>query len=174
MNIIIRQANAADYAAVFALTTLAFKQENEAKLVDALRKNPTAFVPELSLVAFHDTELIGHVLFTRINICDTNENLHPSLALAPISVMPHYQQRGVGKLLIKSGIEIAKYLKFKSIIVLGETAYYAKFGFRAAAEWGVYPPFDVPSQYFMALELEKGGLDKSQGTVIYAPEFADL
>lgn len=68
MNIQIRQENTADKQEVYQIHTLAFGQEAEAKLVDTLREDLSAFIPELSLVATEDGMLIAHILFTRIRI----------------------------------------------------------------------------------------------------------
>ena len=66
MDIKIRQETKDDFTEVFELVRRAFGQNDEAKLVDALRNNPTAFVPELSLVATNENNIVGHILFTKI------------------------------------------------------------------------------------------------------------
>ena len=69
--ITIRKENKIDYEKVFELNALAFGQDNEANLVELLRKSES-FVPELSIVAINDDELIGHILFTKIKIINEN------------------------------------------------------------------------------------------------------
>ena len=170
-QVTIRQETQNDYNEVFELNHIAFEQDAEAKLVDALRKNPTVFVPELSLVATDNSKIIGHILFTKINIRDNNGNLNQSLGLAPMAVFPEHQKKGIGRQLIRKGFEVAKALGFKSVIVLGHEHYYPKFGFEPAAKWNIKAPFDVPSNVFMAIELENDGLKNISGTVIYPKEF---
>lgn len=68
----------------------------------------------------------------------------------------------------------ARKLGFKSVIVLGHAAYYPRFGFEPASRWGIRPPFEVPDDVFMALELVRDGLKDIQGTVEYPPEFNDV
>ena len=68
----------------------------------------------------------------------------------------------------------ARDLGFKSVIVLGHAAYYPRFGFEPASRWDIRPPFDVPDDVFMALELVKDGLKEVQGTVEYPPEFNEV
>ena len=170
-NIILRQETQADFLAVYEVNHHAFGQENEAKLVDALRKNKTAFVPELSIVAVKDNRVAGHILFTKINIKDDKGNVYESLALAPMSVRPEFQKTGIGGQLIRKGFDVAKKLGFGSVIVLGHEHYYPKFGFEPAEKWKIKAPFDVPSNVFMAIELVPGGLKNITGTVNYPKEF---
>jgi predicted N-acetyltransferase YhbS len=171
MNITIRQEKEADYPFVHEVNNLAFGQDSEANLVDALRKNTEAFIPELSIVATIDDEVVGHILFTRIRIIDDNHNEFGSLALAPMAVNPAYQKKGIGGRLIKSGLEKARQLNFRSIIVVGHEQYYPKFGFIPAGQWNIKAPFDVPANAFMAIELIPHGLKGVKGMVKYPIEF---
>lgn len=168
----VRQEQATDREAVYLIHQNAFKQTNEADLVNALR-NSEAFIPELSIVAVIDEKVLGHLLFTRISITDGNAS-HESLALAPVAVDPVYQSQGIGSALIREGLFLAKKLGFKSIIVLGHEHYYPKFGFVSASRWQIKAPFNVPENAFMALELAPGSLESVSGTVKYAKEFEDI
>ena len=170
-KMILRQEKQDDFTDIFEVNQLAFGQENEAKLVDALRNNPTSFVPELSIVATEKNKIVGHILFTKINIKDEQGNNYESLGLAPIAVRPESQKKGIGGQLIRKGLEVARGLGFKSVIVLGHEHYYPKFGFEPSEKWNVKSPFDVPSKCFMAIELVKDGLKNMSGTVIYPKEF---
>lgn len=169
MELNIQQETAQDFNAVFELNKLAFGQENEPKLVELLRKS-SAFIPELSLVAWFQNQIVGHILFTKIKIVN-NENDTESLALAPMAVLPEFQQKGIGGQLVNSGIEEAKELGYKSIIVLGHEHYYPKFGFEPAEKWNIKSPYDVPANVFMALELTPNGLENTSGLVVYPKEF---
>ena len=88
----IRQEQPADHQAVYELNKAAFGREGEAKLVELLRASD-AFIPELSLVAVAGEEVVGHILFTKINITDENGRSFDSLALAPMAVEPARQGR---------------------------------------------------------------------------------
>jgi len=169
--LILRQESSTDFKAVFHLNRVAFGQDSEANLVNALRQNPPIFVPELSIVATINDSVVGHILFTIISIKDPHEQLHESLALAPMAVIPAFQKMEIGGKLITKGLEVAKALGFKSVIVLGHEHYYPKFGFEPASKWNIKPPFDVPSNAFMAIELIHDGLKHISGTVIYPKEF---
>lgn len=171
MNLTIRQENKEDFAAVYEINQLAFKRDNEARLVELLRQG-NAFVPELSLVATVDDKPVGHILFTQIKIVATGNTETTSLALAPMAVLPGFQGKGIGGRLILHGFELARKLNQKSVIVLGHKLFYRKFGFTAAAKWNIKPPFPVNDpENFMAVELTDGGLNKVSGLVKYPKEF---
>jgi putative acetyltransferase len=170
MYVQIRREAAGDEAAIYTVNRLAFAQDAEAGLVDALRHDD-AFIPELSLVADAGTDVVGHILFTRIVIEDEPGTAQPSLALAPMAVLPEFQQQGIGGQLIRAGLERARALGHRSVIVLGHETYYPKFGFRPASGWGIRAPFPVPDAAFMAIELVPGGLDRVHGLVRYAAPF---
>lgn len=171
MEVFLRQEINSDFPEVYDLNLLAFGEKTEANLVNALRKNQDAFIPKLSIVATKENKIVGHILFTKIKIKNNFGGTHNSLALAPMAVLPEHQKQGIGGQLITKGFTIAKNLNYKSIIVLGHENYYPKFGFRPAKKWNIKSPFKVPSNVFMALELEKDGLKNISGTVIYAKEF---
>lgn len=170
-RLILREETPKDFKDIFEVNKIAFGQENEAKLIETLRNNTKVFIPELSIVAIENNKIVGHILFTKINIKDDKGNLNESLGLAPMAVRPEFQKKGIGKQLILKGIETAKELGFKSVIVLGHKTYYPKFGFEPAEKWNIKAPFDIPSNAFMAIELQKDGLKNISGTVIYPKEF---
>lgn len=174
MNIEVRQETDHDYKIVGYVVEKAFKNaehsdHKEQLLVERLRKSD-AFIPELSIVAEVDEKIAGHIMLTKLHIND-GEKSYESLALAPVSVLPEYQNQGIGSILIVESIRIAKDLGYKSIIVLGHDKYYPRFGFEPASKWNIKAPFDVPDENFMALELEEGGFDGVSGRVVYPEEF---
>jgi putative acetyltransferase len=166
----IRQEVSADYDVVHEILLDAFKQSEEADLVRALR-NSNAFISSLSLVALLDNEIVGHILFTKINIDALVRTLH-SLALAPMAVKSEYQNQKIGNALIEHGLLVAKMQGWPSVIVVGHKDYYPKFGFTRADKWKIRMPFEADSEHVMALELQPDALeDAEDGMVIYAKEF---
>ena len=104
MDFNIRQEQIKDYEAVHKVVELAFRDmedsdHSEPFLVDQLRQTD-AFIPELSLVDEVDEEIIGHILMTKVEIVSENKSV-TSLGLAPVSVLPEYQNRGIGSALIR-------------------------------------------------------------------------
>jgi predicted N-acetyltransferase YhbS len=170
MSITIRQEVKEDYKRVFKITKLAFGQEKESKLIEKIRKGPN-FVPELSLVAEKNNEIVGHILFSKMKIVGESE--YETLMLAPLAVIPELQKQGIGGKLVKKGIEKAIELGFDSIIVVGHKDYYPKFGFQKASKWGIKCPFEVPDGAFMAIELTKKALENKAGVVQFPEEFME-
>jgi putative acetyltransferase len=173
MEVVIRPEREADFTQVYQINRLAFGQDAEARLVDLLRKSD-AFIPALSLVATVENEVVGHILFTGILIRDDQGNKHGSLALAPMAVRPDLQNQGIGGQLIRQGLQTARELGYKSVMVLGHEHYYPRFGFVPAGKWGIKTLYDVPANVFMGIELVKGGLQDVAGTVHYPKEFEEV
>jgi predicted N-acetyltransferase YhbS len=164
----IKIENKKDYSDVYAVIKLAFGREDEAILANKLRAS-VRFIPELSLVAYCNNIIIGHIMFTPL-IFDESPT-HKSLALAPLSVHPEYQKRGVGSLLVNRGIDYARELGYDSIFVLGHKEYYCKLGFEDTLKWGIKSPFgDSTQDYFKAIELKNGALSNISGSPIYPNE----
>ena len=169
MEINIRQETPADYDAVYRLVKEAFatadhSDGDEQDLVVRLRKSE-AFIPELSLVAEADGVPAGYILLTKIRVGEETE-----LAAAPLAVAPAFQRKGVGSALIREVERAARELGYRYIVILGSPAYYGRFGYRPAVEYGIHPPFPVGPGYFMA-RPRLPGAEKLDGTVRYAPEF---
>ena len=154
-----------------AFVNMEFSDKREHELVSRIRKSE-AFIPKLSLVAINEdnNEIVGHILLSKIKISNDNQ-LEESLALAPVSVLPEYQNKGVGRLLILDALKIAKDLGYNSVVVMGHPNYYPKFGFEKASSWGIKAPFEVPEEAFMALELQENALENVSGVVEYPSVF---
>lgn len=117
-----------------------------------------------------DKDIVGHVLLSKIKIID-DDNTVDSLALAPVSVAPDYQKKGIGSKLIRTALKNAIELGYRSVIVLGHKDYYPRFGFKPASLWNIKAPFEVPDEVFMALELADNSLEDVQGIVNYSKAF---
>ena len=162
----IRTEKVNDYPAIAELNNLAFRRENEAKLIDEIRQSK-GYIPELSLVAELNRKIVGHIMFSYIDLIDKETT--KVIALAPVAVLPEHQNKGIGSLLIKNGLEVADKIQAPIVIVLGEPKFYIRFGFKPAIAYGIQSPFDVPDEYFMAKFLTK--LDGYRGKIIYPATF---
>ena len=165
MDFNIRQEQIKDYEAVHKVVELAFRDmedsdHNEPFLVDQLRQTD-AFIPELSLVAEVDEEIVSE-----------NKSV-TSLGLAPVSVLPEYQNRGIGSALIREAHKRATELGYGSVVLLGHKDYYPRFGYKQAIDSGIEFPFDVPHEYCMAIELRPKSLKDVQGMIQYAKPFTE-
>ncbi|CAB3925816.1 GNAT family N-acetyltransferase [Achromobacter anxifer] len=152
-----------DRDAIFALTQAAFKdhphsQQTEGYITNALRE---AGVLTLSLVAWEDGRAVGHAAFSPVSIGDGAADWY---GLGPVAVLPELQGRGIGAALIRDGLERLKALGAAGCVVLGEPAYYARFGF-AQMPALTYP--GVPPEYFMAQVYTR----PAQGEVAYHKAF---
>ncbi len=166
---LIRKEEPKDYKIIYsvvkdAFDSAEFSDGNEQNLVNELRKGE-AFIPDLSLVAEIEGKIVGHIMFTKATVGENTV-----LVLAPLSVLPEYQRKGIGISLIKEGHKIAKKLGYEYSIVLGNPKYYQKAGYLTADKFGIMPSFDVPNINFMAFKLNKDASD-IHGIIKYAKEF---
>jgi len=169
MSITIRPETTQDVAWIRALNEAAFDTLAEAQLVELLRRSD-AFIPELSLVAFANDQIVGHVLFTHAVVVTATAEV-PVLALGPMAVIPELQRRGIGSRLVRQGLSVASMLQHQLVIVLGHPEFYPRFGFERASRYRICAPFDVPDEVFMSLWLG-GSVPRSlDGVVRYAEPF---
>ena len=160
----VRAERDADIAAIRTVNREAFGGEAEVELVDAVRANGDAAV---SLVAETDTDVIGHILFSHLPIRAPGTEV-AAVALAPMSVFPRWQRRGVGSALVRTGLDRCRNAGFAAVVVLGHPAYYPRFGFSTDLAEQLQAPFSGPA--FMALELVPGAL-RDGGVVRYPDAF---
>ena len=166
---IIRQEHNKEFHSIYALVKAAFESAehadgNEPDLVNALRKSDS-YIPELSLVAEIDGKIVGYIMFTKLKIGNQVQ-----LALAPLSVLPDYQKQGIGTALIQEGHTRARALGYEYSVVLGSEKYYPRTGYLPAKNYGIFAPFNVPDENFMACKLSENA-PAVCGIVQYAKEF---
>ena len=161
---IVRRATEADVQAIRDVEEAAFGRADEAALVDRLRSEGAALA---ELVACEGRDVVGHILFSPLPIIRPGGVL-AAAALAPLAVRPDRQRRGVGAALAREGIAACRKAGMAAIVVLGEPAYYGRFGFRSELAEKLRAPFSGPA--FMALELTPGAL-AGGGEVRSAPAF---
>lgn len=171
----IRQEDCKDYEAVFKLVEDAFRDEpytdhQEQFLVERLRK-AESFVPESSLVAEIDHQIVGYILLTKIKIVSDRHVETPALALAPVAVLKEYRGKGIGGRLIREAHRRAKSLNFDAIVLLGHSSYYPKFGYQPIAKYGIRLPFDAHEENCMLIELKDNAMLNVSGLVEYPKEF---
>ncbi|MBE9557019.1 MAG: N-acetyltransferase [Proteobacteria bacterium] len=162
---LIRHETPADILAIRAVNKAAFGTGAEAALVDALRENGKF---TLSLVACLEGEVVGHILFTDIEMEPGGAEAR-ILGLAPMAVLPAWQGKGIGSALVRRGLEDCQELGYRGVVVLGHPAFYPRFGFTPASRHGISCVYEVPDEVFMAVAL--GDAELPKGRALYQPEF---
>lgn len=163
----IRQEEERDFDAIRNVVKAAFAgaehtDGDEHNLVDRLRITDE-YIPELSLVAEVDGMIVGHIMFSRIYIGEVE-----ALGLAPLAVIPSFQNKGIGQRLIKTAHRRAKEMGYCCSVVLGSPGYYSKSGYLPASTFDIMSPFGVPPQFYMVYPLNP---PLPEGTVRYSDAF---
>ena len=167
----IRTETKNDYKDVFNLNYTAFgNRDDESKLVESIRFSD-GFIPELSIVADNQGEIVGHLLISKAKIRSENGD-KDVVVLAPVAVLPEFQKKGIGSKLIKEGLKRAEKMGYGLVFLIGHPAYYPKFGFQAARNHGLeLTQYQVPDDVFMVCELKEGELESTKGELMYPPAF---
>jgi putative acetyltransferase len=168
--IVIRAETIQDHSAVHSVIESAFGQASEADLVDALRKVAS---PQISLVAVQDDQIVGHIFFSPVSV-ESERDIFTAIGLAPLAVLPEYQNHGIGSRLIQEGLMECQRRGQDIVFVVGHPEYYPRFGFTVAKEKGFRCEYPVPDEVFMVAELKPGALGGKQGLVKYLPEFGNV
>jgi len=164
LKIVIRNETSADVGTIAEVTIAAFRtleisNHTEQFIIDALR---AAKALTASLVAEVDGRLVGHIAFSPVIISDSTPNWY---GLGPVSVLPEYQRKGIGKALIEEGLSRLKSLNAQGCCLVGHPAYYRKFGFENVP--GLVHE-GVPREVFFALSF---GGHYPQGKVTFHEGF---
>ena len=150
----------ADRQAVLDLNTRAFKQKDEAKVVEQLEKDGDIW---LEVVAESEGKIVGHILFFPIGVLGKLG----AMGLGPMSVDPKFQRQGVGSQLIQFGLDEAKQAGVPIMFVLGHEKYYPKFGFSGEATKDFESTYKGP--HFMAIRFRYG--PPMSGKLLYPAAF---
>ena len=162
MNIEIRSDTDADFAGIWDVHANSFPSNAEADLANRIRDDGDLV---FSLVAALDGQIIGHVLYSRM------QEPKGFLGLAPVAVLPSLRRRGVADRLIREGLVRAKAGGWAGVFVLGDD-YYKRFGFDPLLAAGFSSPY--AGTHFMLLELLSRGLPVRTGPARYARAFSEL
>jgi len=92
------------------------------------------------------------------------EGTHETLFLGPISVLLEHRRRGIGSRLIRESFMLAREMGYTSVVLVGDPAYYHRFGFRSSVDFGIRHAQEIPPEYVMACELVPGALSGVSGT----------
>jgi putative acetyltransferase len=157
----------ADGPAIRAVHLLAFQRSEEADLVEKVRDSGAV---KLSMVALHEGAIVGHVMFSPVQVGEGPAAVD-GLGLAPVGVLPHRQKQGIGSQLITDALRTLEAARWPFVVVLGDPAFYRRFGFRPAREFGVHCKWNVPPDTFMLLSFDQDRIAKISGLARYRGEF---
>ena len=167
LSIELRPESPADFRAVEELTRNAFWNHHapgcdEHYLAHILRESSN-FVPELDYVAVHDGKVVGSIMYTRAWIVLDRGGERGVLCFGPLAVEPAFQGQGVGGALIERTKVLAQELGYGAILIFGDPAYYSRFGFVPAEQYGVGTSWGVYIISLQACELQPGALEDCEG-----------
>jgi putative acetyltransferase len=162
----IREERPGDVTAVRDVNRLAFGQDQEANIVDALRSNGAALC---SLVAILNGQVVGHIMYSPLSVGDNQ-----GAALGPMAVMPEHQRQGIGSRLIEAGNAKLKGAGCPFIVVVGHLEYYPRFGFRPSSTYGVTCEWELPHNVFMMVVLDPRKMRGVAGLAKYRHEFSTV
>ncbi|HBF38417.1 MAG TPA: GNAT family N-acetyltransferase [Firmicutes bacterium] len=162
MNLTIRLEEEKDYQQVEYETREAFWDVYrpgcvEHWIVHQIRKAP-AFVKGLNYVACVDGSIVGNIMYSKAKVVDDKKQESEVLCMGPLSVLPAFQRKGIGSLLMNHSMQKARELGFKAIVIFGNPHYYGRFGFINAEEYGIQTSSGENFEVFMVLELFAGAL----------------
>jgi len=162
----IRDEQPGDVDAVREVNRQAFDQEQEGRIVDALRERGAAI---LSLVAVADGVVVGHIIFSPLTVGPV-----VGAALGPMAVVPAHQRQGIGGQLVMRGVERLRERGCPFIVVIGHPEFYPRFGFRSAGAQGLTCQWDVPAEAFMVNILNPQAGGSLRGRARYREEFSTI
>ena len=142
-----------------AFAEMAYSDGSEVGIVEALRRDGDL---TLSLVAEDAERIVGHIAISPVTISDGSEGWY---GLGPISVLPACQRSGIGHRLMQRAIADMREREARGIVLLGDPAYYSRFGFEHDPKLAYPGP---PPEYFQRLVLAG---DAPEGIVSYARGF---
>jgi putative acetyltransferase len=150
-TIVIRDETESDAAVIAQVTVAAFEtlqisNHTEQFIIEALRSSRAL---TLSLVAEVDGRVVGHIAFSPVTLSSGTTDWY---GLGPVSVLPEYQRKGIGKALIREGLSRLKDLRAQGCCLVGHPEYYRKFGFESIA--GLIHK-GVPREVFLALSFDR-------------------
>jgi len=166
-NIKLRLEKPEDYKIVENLTREAFWNVHvpgcsEHYLMYSMR-NSDAFIKELDIVAEIDGRIVGNIVYTKAKILGDDGNSYDVICFGPISVLPKFQGKGIGGVLIEHTKNLAKQLGYRAILIYGDPEYYSRYGFVAAKTYGIGTPDNMYAVPLQAYELFSGALHNCEG-----------
>lgn len=166
-DVILRNETSSDYRAVEELTREAFWNHHvpgcdEHYLLHIMRTSDS-FIHELDIVAEVNGKIVGNIVYTKANIVDDYGKSHHVISFGPLSVLPAFQGKGIGSILIEHTRLMAKEFGYRAILIYGDPDYYSRFGFIEAENYKIGTSDNMYAAPLQALELYQGALSNISG-----------
>lgn len=167
---VVRPEQPADFDRIRAVYRAAFPLGKEADVVEQLRRSGRGYA---GFVAVVDGEVAGQVVLTQVDLATRRGEDARGIGMAPLAVAPEFRGRGIGGALVRESIAEARRRNEDFVVVLGDPAYYLRFGFRRGAptlRWRSesYDP------YFMVYPIREEILTEFEAMVTYHPAIETL
>jgi len=166
MEIILKNEEEKDYRIVENITREAFWNNHvpgcdEHLLIHNLRK-AKEFIKELDFVAINENKIVGNIVYVKSKVIN-NDSEYTVLTFGPISVLPEYQNKGIGNKLINHTIKLSKEMGYRGIIIYGDPEYYKRFGFKESKEYKITNKDKKYPVALLVLELYQNALNGIEG-----------
>ncbi len=137
-------------------------------------RNNSDFLKELSLVVCDLDKIIAHIMYCKTKIIDLDKSFKEVLMFGPVSVLPEYQAKGIGSMLINYSLEKAKALGYKAVAITGNPKFYTKLGFELGFSFNIF--YEAINNndlipFFLVKELEKDYLSFKKGVLIEPKDY---
>lgn len=165
-NVVLRGELPEEYHAVETMIRAAFWDLykpgcDEHYLTMRLRKHPD-YLPLLTRIAVYEGQIIGAIFYAKSKIVMPSGD-RPVITFGPLAVAPNFQRKGVGALLLKETLNLAKEIGYDAVIIYGEPDYYPRLGFERCQKYDITTPEGKYLDALMAYELKKGVLKNAKG-----------
>ncbi|MDE6707085.1 MAG: N-acetyltransferase [Oscillospiraceae bacterium] len=162
-NYIIRLETETDYRVVENINREAFWNlsvpgANEHYLAHVMR-NHADFIPELDFVIEVDGQVIASIMYTKSKLIDEFGTEKIILSFGPICVLPEYQRKGYGKILVEHSFAKAIEMGFDTVVIFGNPDNYVSRGFKSCIKYNICLEGDIFPAALLVKELCKGVLD---------------
>ena len=138
-NLEIRQSLSDDFTQIEKIYQNAFPDEDLVPLITELLQEVPGVI---SLVGILDRTVVAHVIFTTCSIAGNREK---TALLGPLAVAPPQQRKGIGDAIVRAGLQQMENADIKQVLVLGDPAYYRRFGF--VPDNQISPPYPLPDEW---------------------------
>ena len=163
MMLNIRNERESDYKIVEDITRKAFYNVYvpgcmEHYIVHIMRGHED-FIPELDFVIELDGQIVGNIMYTKAKLTDEDGTEKEIVTFGPVSILPKYQRKGYGKMLIEHSLKRAAELGYEAVVIMGSPANYVGSGFQCCRKYNICVEKEKYPAAMLVKELKPGALD---------------